>query len=217
MVYNVISTGSKGNAVIINNNILIDCGVPFKALEGHHKNLQLVLLTHIHIDHFKANTVRKLAKERPTLRWGVPRWLLQKVLDADVDKRNIDVMEMHKNYNYGILSTTPFPLVHDVPNCGYKIYTPQGKVFYATDTNTLESVEAKGYDLYMVEANYGEKEIVERIRAKEDEGLHCYEWKVLKNHLSKEKADDFLYANMESHSQYVYLHQHTEKATQSWY
>ena len=33
MTYNIISTGSKGNAVVINGRILIDCGVPFKALE----------------------------------------------------------------------------------------------------------------------------------------------------------------------------------------
>ena len=30
--YNIIATGSKGNAVVIEHEILIDCGVPFKAL-----------------------------------------------------------------------------------------------------------------------------------------------------------------------------------------
>ena len=29
----VISTGSKGNAVLLNDEILIDCGVPFRELE----------------------------------------------------------------------------------------------------------------------------------------------------------------------------------------
>ena len=33
MRYNIIATGSKGNAVVINDVILIDCGVPFKLLE----------------------------------------------------------------------------------------------------------------------------------------------------------------------------------------
>ena len=31
-MYRIIKTGSKGNAIIIDNNILIDCGVPYKDL-----------------------------------------------------------------------------------------------------------------------------------------------------------------------------------------
>lgn len=46
--YEIIATGSQGNAVIIENKILIDCGVPFKSLTKQYKNLKLVLLTHIH-------------------------------------------------------------------------------------------------------------------------------------------------------------------------
>ena len=48
MTFDVIATGSTGNAVAINGSILIDCGVPFKALDGVKKDLQLVLLTHAH-------------------------------------------------------------------------------------------------------------------------------------------------------------------------
>ena len=48
MEYEIISTGSQGNAVVINNNILIDVGVSFKALKNVYRKLQLVLLTHIH-------------------------------------------------------------------------------------------------------------------------------------------------------------------------
>ena len=35
----VISTGSKGNAVLLNDEILIDCGVPFRELEPYCKGL----------------------------------------------------------------------------------------------------------------------------------------------------------------------------------
>jgi glyoxylase-like metal-dependent hydrolase (beta-lactamase superfamily II) len=70
MNYNIISTGSQGNAVVVNNHILIDCGVTFKTLKGVYKDLQIVLLTHIHTDHFKPKTLKRLAQERPTLRFG---------------------------------------------------------------------------------------------------------------------------------------------------
>lgn len=48
MDYEIISTGSHGNATVINNYILVDVGVSFKALKNVYKNLKLVLLTHIH-------------------------------------------------------------------------------------------------------------------------------------------------------------------------
>ena len=50
--YEIIATGSDGNAVVINDIVLIDCGVPFKALKPYYKKLKLVLLTHIPADHF---------------------------------------------------------------------------------------------------------------------------------------------------------------------
>ena len=41
--YNIIATGSKGNAVVIEHEILIDCGVPFKALAAEWKTLKLLI------------------------------------------------------------------------------------------------------------------------------------------------------------------------------
>ena len=37
MFYNIISTGSKGNALVIEDNILIDCGVSFTKLKNVYK------------------------------------------------------------------------------------------------------------------------------------------------------------------------------------
>ena len=76
MTFNVIATGSTGNAVVINDSILIDCGVPYKALEPVKKDLKLVLLTHVHSDHFKPRTVRALHKERPALQWACGEWMV---------------------------------------------------------------------------------------------------------------------------------------------
>ena len=49
--YNIIATGSKGNAVVIDQKILIDCGVSFKALSKVYRALKLVLLTHIPVSY----------------------------------------------------------------------------------------------------------------------------------------------------------------------
>lgn len=209
--YSIISTGSQGNAVVINNVILIDCGVPFKAIRPFYKNIKLVLLTHIHSDHFKTATIKALARERPTLRFACCNWLVKSLVDCGVEKNNIDVLEFDKMYGYGICNIIPVPLVHNVPNCGYKIHFPFGKVFYATDTNNLNGITARHYDLYLIEANYEDEEIKARIQEKQANMEFAYELQVVKNHLSKAKCNDFIYKNIGVGGEYVYLHSHVPK------
>ena len=74
-MYNIIQSGSEGNAIIYFEEILVDCGVSFKALKDYVSDIQLVLLTHKHGDHFKASTIKKLAFERPSLRFGCGEFL----------------------------------------------------------------------------------------------------------------------------------------------
>ena len=210
--YKIISTGSKGNAVVVEKKILIDCGVSFKELRHDYKNLKLVLLTHIHSDHFKKATVKKLAAERPTLRFACCHWLVDALLGCGVEAKRIDVLETGKIYGYGICNVIPFFLQHNVPNCGYKLhFAATGKLIYATDCSTLEGISAPGYELYLIEANYTDEDIEQRIAEKKENGEYSYEIKARQNHLSKTKADNWLYENMDSHSIYVYMHQHQEK------
>lgn len=211
MNYKIIATGSAGNAVVLNDYILIDCGVSFRALSEVKKGLKIVLLTHIHSDHFNKTTIRRLAAERPTLRFACCEWLLPELLACDVSERNIDVLKIGRIYNYGAFKVSPVKLYHDVDNCGWRIFAGEEKAIYMTDTVTLEGISAKGYDLYLIEANYNESDIQQRIRAKEEAGQYVYEYRVLKTHLSKEKCDEWLLENMGESSEYVYIHQHIEK------
>lgn len=210
--YNIISTGSQGNAVIINDVILIDCGVSFKALKPFYRALKIVLLTHIHSDHFSKTTIKALARERPTLRFGCGKWLAGALIQCGVNKANIDVFDFNKMYGYGICNIIPVPLVHNVPNCGYKIHFENGgKMIYATDTNNLNGVTARNYDLFLVEANYEDEIIQEKIRQKKEAGEYAYEMQVIHNHLSKAKCDDFIYKNIGANGSYVYLHCHKDE------
>lgn len=208
MQYEVISTGSKGNAVIINDIVLIDCGVSFKALKDYYKKLSIVLLTHIHTDHFNKSTIKKLAFERPTLRFACCEWLVSALIDCGVSKSNIDVLEIDGWHNYKLFSLSPVRLTHNVENCGYRLVMNGEKLFYATDTGNLDSIEAKDYSLYMIECNHTEEELQERIKSKLNQGEYCYEFNAVKNHLSKSKCDDFIYQNIGPKSEYVYLHGH---------
>lgn len=209
--YEILKTGSKGNAVIIENEILVDCGVSFKTLKNYYKNFKVIILTHEHKDHLLPETIKKLAWERPSLRWGVPKWLVQNALNCGVSAKNIDIYEMDKTYNYSAFKIIPFLLVHNVLNCGYKIHIGDKKIIYATDTNNLTGIKAKNYDLYLIEANYTEEEIIQRIKEKQSSGEFCYEYQALNNHLSREKAEDFIYKNIGSNGEYVFLHQHEKE------
>lgn len=214
MTFNVIATGSKGNAVVINGSILIDIGVPFKALEPVKKDLKLVLLTHAHGDHFKPRTVRALHKERPTLRWGCCEWMVGPLLEAGVNSRFIDfLIPGYEVFYNDFCYIKPEPLVHDVQNCGYHITMNGERLFYATDTATLDGVEAKGYDLYLIEANHTREELEVRAKAKMEAGEFAYEYRAAANHLSQEQALDWLAKNMGPNSRYAFLHQHKEENT----
>ena len=79
MTYNIIGSGSSGNATIVFDHILIDCGVSFTKIAAYVKEIQLVLLTHEHGDHFKASTIRTLHHVRPMVRFACCEWMVQKV------------------------------------------------------------------------------------------------------------------------------------------
>ena len=219
MTYEVIATGSDGNAVVIENSILVDCGVSFKKLAGVWRGLKLVLLTHIHQDHFNRATVRRLSKERPTLRWGCCEWMVGPLVECGVEKRNISVcdfghgfayIEMERGRSTTSVTYAPFQLYHDVPNCGWEICYNSTLYLYATDTSRID-VEAKDYDLYLIEANWEEAEIEQRIEKQIIDGAdYIHEYKAMQNHLSHADAMDFIAKNAGGKSRYELLHGHKE-------
>ena len=212
MNYKILASGSAGNAVIVEDVILIDCGVSFKALKDYYKDLKLVLLTHIHGDHFNKSTIRRLAYERPTLRFGCCEWLVEELINCGASKRNIDVLKEFEGLHYMGFAIEGFKLKHDVPNCGWKVRFNNGRsYFYATDTCSLDNVEAKDYDMYFIEGNYEDKDELEKRKQKHIEnGEYSYEDRVEKTHLSQVKATEWLMENMGEKSQYILMHQHKE-------
>ena len=218
MTYDILATGSSGNAVVINGEILIDCGVPMKKLResGYIKSLKLVLLTHEHGDHFTPATVRALHKERPALWWVCCKWMALRLLEAGVDKRAIILIKPGRWYQCGFCIQFKAEIIpHDVKNCGYHLKLDYETIFYATDTSTLDHIEAKNYDYYLIEANHTSAEIEERIADKLARGEFAYEARAARNHLSREQALDWLARNAGPNSKCVFLHQHKDKETEN--
>lgn len=145
------------------------------------------------------------------MRFGCCKWLVDELVAIGVDKRNIDVYEIGKIYDYRAFKISPIKLYHDTENCGYRLFIGRKKALYATDTAHLNGITAKGYDLYLIESNYEDEELQERIKQKTENGEYCYELSVANRHLSQEQASQFLLDNMGDNSEYVFLHQHKEK------
>jgi len=102
----------------------------------------------------------------------------------------------------------PVFLHHNTLNCGYKLTVGDESLFYATDTGSLEEIEAKDYDLYMVEANHTVAEIEARAAEKAAAGEFAYEVRAAQNHLSYEQATDWLVKNMGKKSLWIPMHGH---------
>lgn len=199
----VIGSGSSGNAVLYHRQILVDCGLPYKRIEPYKNEIQLVLLSHSHSDHLNITTIKKLAFERPALRFACGSFLAEKLEGV----KNVDILESGKIYDYGAFKISPITLYHDVPNFGFRILKDGYKIIHCTDTFTLEGITAKDYDLYAIESNYDSEETQKRIERKQKSGQFAYEYGAMNSHLSEEQARDFIFKNKGENSKVVRLHE----------
>jgi len=213
MNYKIINSGSDGNCILINDDILLDCGVSFKKIEPYYKKIKLVFISHIHKDHLLPTTIKKLAFERPTLRFAVGEFLVNKLLECGVKKENIDVLKLRSKLAYtSNFSIEPIKLYHDVQNWGLRVNIASEKIVYITDTKTVKGIKARNYDLYLIEGNYDEDEIYERIQIKEQNGLFINEYRTMDTHLSIQEATEWLLENMGDKSIYELIHKHKDRS-----
>lgn len=207
--HNVIASGSTGNCVLYHNNsIAVDMGVPYSRVQPFIYSLQLVCLTHLHSDHFNIQTIIRLAKERPTLRFACGEWMLEHLRGI----RNVDILEVGKEYEYnGVYGTKfsviPIRLFHDVPNFGWRIFKNGYKIIHCTDTCTLEGITARGYDLYAIEFSYDEDVIGKIIAEKDAAGMFSYEKGAVNSHLSEQQARQFIFNNAGENYEVLRLHE----------
>lgn len=223
MTCNIVSTGSAGNAVVLNGKYLFDCGVPYKQLKPHIKALSVVFLTHIHRDHFLPKVIWRIHRERPMVRFACSKNLLVPLCtECRVDPRNIVLVTPgeHAEIHFGAESIRiqAFDLVHNVENVGWAVDIQGGEepgtALYATDTQYIP-VAAPGLDLYMVECNYQGDELQRRKERKMRDGKFSYEDTVAVSHMSRETVTAWLAQNARPDSEVVFLHQHIEKKVEA--
>lgn len=210
-ILKIISSSSKGNCYIYNNDLMIDVGVSYKKIKHCLKDIKLILLSHIHGDHCNKTTIKKIVINYPNMKFVCGWFLVEQLILCGVAKKNIYVLKSDTKYDLGKYIIEPVVGIHDVPNFGYKITIKKNnyKIFHISDTGDISHIIAKNFDFYAIEANYKSDEELDKLiqtALENDEYTHLS--RVKETHLSQFQCMDWLYNNMGQNSQYVWIHQH---------
>lgn len=197
MNYKIVSSGSKGNCVIIHDDVMVDCGVPFGKIKDDLYGIKYLLITHVHTDHLNLKTIQMIAENFPRI-------------------KIIGNYEVHNTYNCNLIANagfdvvtddyvfTPFECIHDVVCYGYKWRYEDQDIIYATDTSTLEHAPEGQYDYMFIESNHDEKKL-DQVRDEQRGSYNPY--LSGKRHLSTQQAKSFYYMNRKNKdSQFIELH-----------
>lgn len=192
--FNTIGTGSSGNCFLLDDEIMIDCGLPYSKTKDHIENVKAVLLTHIHGDHFNTSTIRKLSIHDNNIQFYCGEWLKDKASNI-VNDSQINIMEFGKVYSINEYKFSMVEAYHDVENCGYRIMKDSYKHFHITDTSTLEGITALNYNSASIECNHEINKALELIeQSKEDEEFSHLRG-AINSHLSVDKVIKFCKEN----------------------
>lgn len=208
MEYRVIGSSSKGNCIIVEDVLMLDCGVTYVKIKNYLSKVKLIFISHDHLDHLLPTTIKKIAYNFPAIKFLTgSEVVVEKLYAQGIQANNIYILKKGKKYDLGLLKVKLEELYHDAPNFGLKWELNGKKGIYIVDTNTVDHIKAKNYDLYLIENNYQEALLKEHIENCDNKDKLYYLNRVPKTHLSNEQANSFLIENMGENSTYEYIHQ----------
>ena len=208
MNYEIIGSSSKGNCIVVEDALMLDCGVSYSKIKKYLPKIKLIFISHSHQDHLLPSTIKKIAYNFPIIKILTgSEVVVKKLVECGVNKKNIFILKEYKWYDLGMLNVMLEPLIHDTPNYCLKWQLNSKKGIYIVDTASVDDIEAECYDLFLIENNYQENLLKEHIDNCEDENILYYLNRVPHTHLSSEQANSFLIENMGNNSTYEYIHQ----------
>lgn len=198
MKYNVIASGSKGNCVVI-ENIMIDAGIPYKDLEEYLPDIRYLFITHIHQDHLRISTIKRIKKMYPYIQiYG--NWQVKEKLGDICTGVNLNSHITNKDFEVRF-----FRCIHDVETYGMVFDIEGLKVIYATDTSTL--AHAPGdikFDYLFLESNHDKRKLEMALYSK---GIGYNAYGNGKRHLSTQDCKTFYYTRRKDKtSELIELH-----------
>lgn len=197
--YEIISTGSKGNCVII-EDIMIDIGVPFKLIKSKLYDIKTILITHIHSDHVKESTLKQIVKLFPNIKI----YSNYEVVQTFDKEAFINVVNENMTFETPSGEVTPFKGIHDVLVYGYIFEINGERIIYCTDTSDLRHAPEQIYDYFFIESNHDVTKLLHMA------SIRSFGYNVIagaKRHMSTQTAKAFYYMNRRSpESKLIELH-----------
>jgi hypothetical protein len=141
----------------------------------------------------------------------VGKYIAQILYDLKIEPRNIITLNNDVWYEFNAFRCKLNLIPHDVPNVAIHLQIDNEKLLYATDTSSLENINAKNYNYYLIEGNYKEKELEERKERKLLNGEFIIEDRIANSHLSYEQCLDFFMKNADDSSILEVMHQHIQR------
>lgn len=196
--YKIIKSGSSGNAIRV-ENVMFECGVPFKDMEEELYKVRYLIITHKHSDHLNMTTYKRIRRKFPRIKF-IANWSVASVVPIDEITGDSTTIET-KDW-----TIESFPAVHDVPCHGYVLKKDGLNILYITDTSTMEHAPDYKYDYFFMESNHDESKInAVRNNSKK---LYGYDvWEGAMRHLSIQKAKAFYWIHRRNESSpFIELH-----------
>lgn len=174
ITYQILTTGSKGNAILI-DNILIDAGLTTKKLKTlvSFDDIEHVFVSHKHSDHFDKPLIRAFITNGTQV--YLPEGVREKLEEeGKLDWReydNVHAIPDDCEFECGDYHVTAVPQKHwDIVNYAYVLTKGDERYLYSTDLDTLEPSDlGEGlyglgkFDIIFLEGNYDEEWLREYI------------------------------------------------------
>lgn len=204
----ILGTGSTGNAVLIDDTIMIDCGLGVNKLLPYLQNVRHLFITHRHSDHLNISVLKNIAKKvsKSIIRFGLH-------VNSDcydmIERKAPEIAEMIESErltSHSLLDLKidgveykieTYPLYHDVENQGFVI-TKNGKtLIHATDTSTMKDAPNQQFDVILVEGNYDESKLIEYLKSDDREVRY-------------RAARNLRHLSIQAHENFVKSHSHPD-------
>lgn len=193
LLYEVIASGSKGNAIKI-HNILIDCGIPFKNLKEHLYDVDYLLITHCHSDHLKIGVLKSIKKYFPRIHIMGN----EEVANACIHEGVLltGVLTHNQAFVLGGTKVLPFHFPHGSTLCtAFVLYFPflEDGILVATDGNSLENCPDERFEMMFLEGNFCKQRIQEAFHKEQRFGYDYLN--ATYRHLSIQEMKRFYYTH----------------------
>lgn len=222
---NIVGTGSSGNMIIIDKEIIIDVGLKYKDVKHLLENFTKIFITHRHADHLNISVLKNIINDKDK-----PRpWKLKHALHTNQDVAE-KIKSLHNSkfkfeVNPDNIFTTndkfdifigdtkytveTFLLDHDVENQGFvftkEVDGEEYNLIFATDTRTLKHAPKRKYDYIVVEGNYDEDKLFDHMHSEDPDERR----RAIRNlrHLSIQQYEDFVKRHAKPNSKVYQLHE----------